>query len=199
MPKKTILIVDNHPEFLDTCGEYIEQAGYRVIKAHSARDARSYAEQLHPDLAVVDVRLVNDQEEGDRTGVFLAESLRETCPVIILTDHASYAVVRQTLIPDANGRSLAVDFIDKHEGPAELIQAVKRVLKQSGQSKKGNIKSRTFWRNFRIFAFIVLCIPIVYSIFLAQSYDKAALIIGTVFAGLQVLVGIGTWIFEKRS
>jgi len=199
MSQKLILMVDNHLDFLDTRAEYIEQAGFKVIKAHTAEDARTYAEQLHPDLAVVDVRLVNDLDEGDRTGVFLAETLRDICPVIMLTDYATYEVVRQTLKPDEKGRPLAIDFVDKREGPAELIQAVQLALHKSIKTRNDKKKGITSWRNFRIVIFIILCIPIIYSFYLAQSNEKAALIIGIIFAGLQVLVGIGSWIFEKRS
>jgi CheY-like chemotaxis protein len=198
LPMKLILMVDNHIDFLDTRAEYIEQAGYRVIKAHSAEDARDYAEQLQPDLAVVDVRLINDDDEDDRTGVFLAASLRDTCPVIILTDYATVEIVRQTLKPDQTGRSLAVDFVDKNEGPAELIQAVQRALQKSGPSSNHFFSSKYFWRNFRIVAFILLCITTGITIFMALRNEKAALLIGFIFAGLQVLVGIGSWFFEKR-
>ena len=133
MSGELILLVDNNVDYVKTLAEYIEQADYRVVKAYSAEDARNYAGQLHPDLAVIDVRLVNDDDEGDRTGVFLAKTLRETCPVIMLTNHATYELVRQTLKLDEDDRSLAVDFMDKHEGPAELIQTVQRVLAKPGR------------------------------------------------------------------
>ncbi len=125
MPTSLILMVDNHTEFLDTRAEYIEQAGYRLSKASSAEAARLFAEQQPPDLAVVDVRLVNDEDDGDYTGVFLAQSLRQVCPVIILTDHANFVIVRQTLIQyDQADRLYTVNFFDKSEGPAVLIQSI---------------------------------------------------------------------------
>jgi DNA-binding response OmpR family regulator len=197
--KKQILFVDNNRDFLDTLAEYINQAGYKVIKAYSAEDARSYGEQLKPDLAVVDVRLVNDDDEHDRTGVFLAETLREICPVIMLTDHTTSEVVRLTLRPDVNDRSVAVDFVDKREGPGELIQAVQRALLKSSQTSHRLFGPKSFWRFFRIAAFIVLCIPLVIAVLLVIQDNNLGLIIGLIFGGLQVLVGVAGWLFEKRS
>lgn len=199
MAKKQILFVDNNRDFLDTLAEYINQAGYKVIKAYTAEDARIYAEQMRPDLAVVDVRLVNDDDEHDRTGVFLAETLREACPVIMLTDHTTSEVVRLTLRPGVNERSVAVDFVDKREGPGELIQAVQRALLKTGQSQQRRLGGKSFWRIFRIAAFIVLCIPLVIAVLLVIKDNDLGLIIGLIFGGLQVLVGIAGWLFEKRS
>jgi DNA-binding NtrC family response regulator len=200
MPKELILMVDNNVDFLLTREEYVTQAGYRVVKAYNAEDARSIAKKQHPSLAVVDVRLINDDDEGDRTGVFLAKSLREICPVIMLTNHATYEIVRQALKPDENDRSLAVDFMDKHEGPAELIQAVQRVLQNSNNTRQRLFGSKSFWRVFRIIAFTVLLIPMVISIILILRDNELGVTIGIIFSGLQVVVGIGGWIFEnKRS
>ena len=147
----------------------------------------------------MDVRLINDDDEGDRTGVFLAKSLREICPVIMLTNHATYEIVRQALKPDENDRSLAVDFMDKHEGPAELIQAVQRVLQNNNNTRQRLFGSKSFWRIFRIVAFAVLLIPMAISIILILRDNELGVRLGIIFSGLQVVVGAAGWIFEKQT
>lgn len=199
MRQKTILMVDNYKDFLDTRAEYIEQAGYQVLKAYSADDARILIKQFRPDLAVLDVRLINDDDEKDHTGIFLAKTLHKLCPVIMLTDYAAVEVVRQSLKLSEDGKPPAIDFLDKHEGPAELIQAIQRGLQKAGKSPVSPFFTKHFWRIFRVFLFIILCITITVTIFLAQKNDKTALIVGIVFAGLQVLFGVSSWIFTERS
>ena len=48
MPKELILMVDNNVDFLLTREEYVTQAGYRVVKAYNAEDARSIAKSNTP-------------------------------------------------------------------------------------------------------------------------------------------------------
>jgi DNA-binding NtrC family response regulator len=199
LPEPLILMVDNHPEFLDTRAEHMEQAGYHVLKAGSTAAARLSAGEAHPELSIVDVRLLNDDDVGDYTGVHLAEFLRETCPVIILTDHATFDVVRKTLTQDETGRLFPVDFVDKHEGPEVLIQAVRRTLRSTQKlQKRGKINRRT-WRVIRIVAFSMLSLTLIGMVLLARNSDKAVLVLGTIFAALQFLVGIASLFFDRPA
>jgi DNA-binding response OmpR family regulator len=121
MPK-TVLLVDNHAEFLATWSEYLERADYRVITASDPAEARRLILSGNVHLAIFDKRLVDDEDESDNSGLDLARdpSLR-FIPCMILTDFPTHQDVRTALRP---GESSAVDFITKENGPKAMLEAV---------------------------------------------------------------------------
>lgn len=197
MQKKLILFVDNNRDFLDTRAEYLQQAGFQVMKAQSAEEARDCAERFHPDLAVLDVRLLKDDDENDFTGVFLTDIIRMFCPVIILTSFPTVDMVRQALKPDDTGRALAVDFLDKHDGPAVMVQAIRTILQSNrgfnGLSKRISINMKVV----SVAAFIIL--SGIFMIFLFIDYDdQTTNTLMLVLTGIPILLTIGYWVFAKK-
>jgi len=122
---KSILFVDNNPDFANTRAEFLEMAGYLVLKATTLAEAERYLRELWAPLAILDVRLVDDGDEKDLSGLTLARM--ESChPItkIVLTSYPAPDLVRELLRLQNNGRPLAVDFLAKEEGPEELVKAV---------------------------------------------------------------------------
>jgi len=75
MSKKTILFADNDPDFLKTRGEFLEREGYQVVPAANPTEARRLLEQGNIDLAVLDIRLVDDDDERDTSGLRLSSRI----------------------------------------------------------------------------------------------------------------------------
>lgn len=129
MSKATILFADNEPDFLDTRVEFLESAGYRVLKAYTLKQARQQLSDARVHLAILDIRMVNDDDEKDTSGLTLAKDpAYKPVPKIILTNFATYQAVREALGPALDGLPPAVDFLDKREGPEAMIQAVERAF-----------------------------------------------------------------------
>lgn len=57
MKGKHILIVDDYPDALDIWALYLRSTGYRVSTASDGAEALAQAEQLLPDLIVLDLEL----------------------------------------------------------------------------------------------------------------------------------------------
>jgi len=76
----TLLLVDNDQDFLDICGEYLVRAGYHVIKANSREEAQHLLEITNIHLAILDLRLTDDTDEKDRSGLILAETVARQVP-----------------------------------------------------------------------------------------------------------------------
>ena len=132
MAEATILFADNDHDFLNTRAEFLEQAGYRVLKALNVQEARRLLEEARVHLAILDIRMENDDDERDTSGLALAKDLDYRCvPKIILTGFPTYQAVREALGPVLDGLPPAVDFLDKREGPEALIQAMERAFAQS--------------------------------------------------------------------
>ena len=123
-----ILFADNKPAFLNTRKQFIEQEGYQVITAGDPEAARKILEKGDVALAILDVRLRDDDDDQDRSGLELAMNCAPSIPKIILTAFPTWELVRQALGADVDGLPPAVDFICKEEGPGPMLLAVELAL-----------------------------------------------------------------------
>jgi CheY-like chemotaxis protein len=123
-----ILFADNDPDFLQTRCEYLEQAGHHIVTARGPTEARGILSRGNIDLAILDIRLEDDDDEKDASGLILAREVAFSVPKIILTGFPSVEAARIALGSRLDGLPPAVDFIDKREGPGALIKAIENAL-----------------------------------------------------------------------
>ncbi len=128
MKKAIILFADNDEEFLATRRNTLEQEGYQVLSALNPDEARNILEQGNIDVAILDLRLMNDNDEKDLSGLNLAKRVAPAIPKIILTKFPTVEAVREALAPQLIGLPPAVDFIAKQEGPSALLTAIQKAL-----------------------------------------------------------------------
>lgn len=131
MSQPTVLFVDNVPEFLDTRAEFLENAGYRVHKAYTIEQAERFLDDNLVHLAILDIRMVNDDDDKDISGLILAKDpVYQPVPKIILAGFPTFQLVREALGSVVHTRPLAVDFLDKREGPQAMLQAVGKAFEK---------------------------------------------------------------------
>jgi len=128
MSRPTVLLIDNQPTFLETCAEFLELAGYSVEKAYTVDEAWRKLEEKHVHLAVVDMRLVNDADDKDWSGIALAKKSDPTIPKIILTGFQSWDAVRESLGVSDSGGTPAISFVAKQEGVDVLLDHIQRAF-----------------------------------------------------------------------
>lgn len=128
MTTVTILFADNDPSFLKVRKEFLEQEGYEVLTATTSAEARRILNEKHVDLALLDIRLENDNDEKDLSGLMLAQEVARSAPKILLTGFPSYEYVREALRPALDGLPAAVGFIAKQEGWEAMSQAIRSAL-----------------------------------------------------------------------
>jgi len=131
-----ILMADNDLDFLETRREFLVREGYEVITASSPSDAQEKLQQEDIALAIMDIRLLNDDDEKDISGLELAKNLRRALPILILTGYPAFEYARQALRFQANGIPTAHDFIAKEEGPKALLTAVRGTLEIAEKQKE---------------------------------------------------------------
>ena len=124
MPKK-ILLVDDEPEILEICRDYLKASGYDVVTAKDGAQGLSFARREKPDLIVLDLLM------PEMDGLDLCRAIRResNVPIIMLT-----ARVEETdkLVGLEIG---ADDYITKPFSPRELVARVKVILRRvSGDS-----------------------------------------------------------------
>lgn len=128
---ETILLADNDLDFLNMRAESLERAGYRVIKACSLEEVRQQLSDARVHLAILDVRMENDDDERDVSGLVLAQDPDyRPIPKIILTNFPTTQAARMALKLQPDGMPPAVDFFDKKETPEALIQAIEQAFAQ---------------------------------------------------------------------
>lgn len=130
MPLPRILFADNKLDFLRTRAEFL-QMHYEVLKASSPGEVAYLLRDDWIHLMIVDIRLINDNDKQDISGLLLAKKEQfRSIPKIILTAYPTYEHVREALGPALDGLPPAVEFLAKDEGADAMLRAVERVLAQ---------------------------------------------------------------------
>src|SRR6185436_9011688 len=132
--KKKLLVVDNDPDYLETCAEILERAGYEVLRAASSEEAERVMADSLVHLMIIDVRLRQDTDRRDTSGISLAKMTPyRRIPKIIMTRYPDYDQVRKALGPVLEGLPPAVDFVSKKEGKKALLGAIEKALESYGR------------------------------------------------------------------
>lgn len=124
--KKKILLVDNDGDFRGTRREFLEQSGYEVTESATVEAARTALAAGPPDLAIIDVRLRQDANDDDWSGLELARDVSARVPVLLISAYRERIaeVVRNRLLPEFDEASVAVGFHTKQDGPAAMLSIV---------------------------------------------------------------------------
>jgi len=123
--KIRVLYADNDRDFLDARSELLEMENFKVFKAHSPEEATEILERINIHVAILDIRLVDDNDEGDNSGILLAQDARfKKIPKILVTGYPTYEAVREAYSPIIQGEPIAHAFLGKGEGVDALIAAV---------------------------------------------------------------------------
>ena len=131
VPDFQILVADNDSIFLQTCQTVLEEAGFFVLRATNPEDAITTLKNQRVHLAILDMRMKQDTDEKDKSGLIIAKKTSHLIPKIILTKMPTYQDVVELLKQDLQGHQAAVEFLDKRSTePAQLIEAVNETLAQ---------------------------------------------------------------------
>lgn len=128
MRQRTILMVENEPEFRQGRVEFLEEHGFKVLEAGSSAEAFRIVQSQHCDIVLLDVRLVNEENEQDISGLKLAADLPAYLYKIILTGHDPADARRRAMQVYPQGIPHPVEFISKQGGPSALLSALDRVV-----------------------------------------------------------------------
>ena len=129
--KKKILIIDDDPAVITVIRSRLENAGYEVEEANSAKEGLSKMKGYHPDLVVLDVVM------GDSTGYEVCATIKadhRQLPVILLTSRIRVA-------DEKLGYACKADaYIRKPLSGKLLVPEVQKQLSRAGVSKLDSIR-----------------------------------------------------------
>ena len=122
-----VLIADDEPRITKLVSIALSEEGFRVVTASGGEDALAKAEEVRPDIVLLDIVM------PDLDGIEVMRQMRERrpVPVILLTAKGSTA-------DKAKGLDLgADDYIAKPFHPDELAARVRAVLRRSTGASPG--------------------------------------------------------------
>lgn len=126
-----ILLVDNNKDFLLSRRDFLEKSGYPTESASSLPEAREKLKEKNQyGLAVVDVRLTDDSDASDFSGLALVREMDPAMPVILYSGY-----VRNEDIQDFNAEGRVIDFLFTKDDPDPMLQAIRNALARQ-RSKK---------------------------------------------------------------
>ncbi|MBS3764576.1 MAG: response regulator [Planctomycetes bacterium] len=119
MLQREILVVDDDPDIRGFLTELLEDAGYRVVCARTAREAVEVLERETPDAIILDLKLPDMpgpkvMEEADR--------LDKNLPVVIHTGYPDSELMAKAL------EHSPVTVVSKPASKKQLLRAVKTAL-----------------------------------------------------------------------
>lgn len=121
MSRKNVLVVDDEENVSELLKLYLEAEGFEVSTAEDGLQALEVANQIHPDLIILDIMLPY------KNGWQVAKELRLTMdtPIIILSakGEESDKILGLNLGGD--------DYVTKPFSPGEIIARVKAILRRS--------------------------------------------------------------------
>jgi len=128
--RNVLLLADNKGDFRETWGKILSDAGYDVKLASNPQQAWNILRDTRVDLAILDLRLVDDEDEKDISGLEVAtDKAFLHIPKIVLTAFpTSYENLRKVLGPTLDELPPALAFVDKAEGPKALLEVIHHAL-----------------------------------------------------------------------
>ncbi len=123
--QKTILIVDDDPDVVEATKVVLEAAGYAVESASNGKKGLEKAQELKPDVIILDV-MMDSATEGFQVTYKLREDER-TKDIPILMVSSIEKKMGMKFSPETDQEYLPVDdFVAKPIAPDELLEKVKK-------------------------------------------------------------------------
>jgi CheY-like chemotaxis protein len=129
-----ILVVDNDSRVGNDLADMLRPEGFRVEIVRRSRrrlltTAKEMARELRPHVAIIDLRLRNEHDTADNSGLELVRAMKSTNRIV----HSAY------LSPDITREIAELDrvtWISKGERPEKLLEAVNRATKKDGLERR---------------------------------------------------------------
>jgi len=210
MSRAIVLLVDNDEHFLEMERRKLQGDGYKVIPATSPDEARQVLDKGSVDIAIIDIRLLNDRDENDWSGIELANSIAPSIPKLIFTAYPSTEAAREALRVKFDGLPPATDFLAKAEGHDALVTSIQRVLRIESPFRKLSInialkieddyldaRRQAKW-NFHV-SLVVSILGVLIILFGAATALKGILAVGTISAVAGLVAEAIALLFFRRA
>lgn len=177
-----ILVADNDEDHLNMIAGILREKGqYQfLVFATNPEEARAIIDSGNVDLAILDLRLEDDLNDHDISGLIAAKETNPSVPKIIVTQHPNESLMRRALGANVDGLPSAIAFLFKGELTHELLPKValaleinksrfRRSQEQIGIRLIGDYDHAKRVAQFHIYLSFVLAIifviPVIYGVY----------------------------------
>lgn len=127
--KKTVLIVDDDPDFAESIKDLLEAFDYEVYSARNGDAGLSIASEKRPDLMILDVMMARTTEGFDVARKIPERPELKNMAVLMVTGAAKALNLKSRIEPDRTW--LPVDrVLEKPVDPARLVSEVERLIEK---------------------------------------------------------------------
>jgi CheY-like chemotaxis protein len=128
MSKVRILLADNDSDYGQSLKFFLETEKFLVTIVDSVEGALEKLESMTWDLVLADLRLRNDEDDQDTSGLDVGNNaIRRNIPCIIISAYPSVKATRLAL-RSLTPNSSAVDFVPKGDGPHAVLESIQRLF-----------------------------------------------------------------------
>ncbi len=124
---KTLLLVDDDPDYLFQLKVVVEGLGYETVTADSQREAEEIIKSIKPDMAILDLMMENED-----SGFILCHKIKNRypeVPIIIATGVTAETGFEFDITSEENRRWIKADLLlDKGIRKDQLDREIKRLL-----------------------------------------------------------------------
>jgi len=139
-----ILIVDDNPDIRNILGELISDLGYKIRIAANYQQALSEIDKKLPDVALLDVKLSNTENNEGLKLLDHIKNKNRDIPVIIISGHANIEMAVDSL------RLGAFEFIQKPFDKNRLTNFVNRAVENFNLKKENKTLNDKLFNSFDI-------------------------------------------------
>jgi CheY-like chemotaxis protein len=125
MTKRTILIIDDDPEFRCLLQEIVGSGGYSTLEAKDGSEGLSLAREAKPDMILLDIEMPGMNGYEVCKAVRADPAIGKT-PVLLVTVHSKLPELVKGLKAGAN------DHLTKPFDPEEVLLRIRGVFKAAG-------------------------------------------------------------------
>lgn len=127
---RTILVVDDDPDIVESTKAVLESAGYKVETASNGTEGLAKVKEVNPDLVVLDIMMDKETEGFHVSYQMKSNDETKNLPVIVVS--AIGAKSGFGFSPNTDGDYLPVDaYMEKPLEPQELLDKVAELLGKS--------------------------------------------------------------------
>ena len=135
--RTTILIADNDPEWLSLQKEALIKEGFQVRTAAKPAEAEHLLKSEKIDAAIFDIRLEDDNDDKDVSGLEVAERTPPSVGKVITTNFPYDMDTDQTFKERIGPESPVLSYVEKKEGIPAIVAALNKVAFFSVLSRSG--------------------------------------------------------------
>jgi len=124
-----ILVADNNQTARNNYRELLSTENFSVLTANSPQKARYILDSGKIDLALIDWRLDDNEDENDDSGLQIARDYGNSIPIILMTFfNQEPSHVREVFLPDLDQAAPVDFFLKERDTLDDLLAIVHRIL-----------------------------------------------------------------------